>query len=99
MNVLIYLVPIALAPIASGALGNAVDRVWKATVTDFLRVYISAPGAKQWLMETFGTAEWPSFNVADSTLLVGVVIFVIGLGLVLTRTSRKSPAESSAAAG
>ena len=71
------LVPIALALIASGALGNAVDRVWKATVTDFLRVYISAPGAKQWLMETFGTAEWPSFNVADSTLLVGVVIFVI----------------------
>jgi signal peptidase II len=71
------LLPMALGLILSGAVGNAIDRVHKQTVTDFISVYISADGPREWLIERVGTATWPTFNIADSTLLVGVVIFLI----------------------
>lgn len=63
--------------ILSGAVGNGIDRVWKRTVTDFLRVYVEADPVRSTLIDWFGTYEWPSFNVADSTLLVGVVLYVL----------------------
>lgn len=65
-----------LALILSGAIGNAIDRLHKGTVTDFLRVYSDSPSLKPWLLRTFGTNEWPSFNVADSALVVGVCLFL-----------------------
>lgn len=66
-----------LGLIISGAIGNAIDRVHKQTVTDFLRVYSDLPSLKPWLISTFGTNEWPSFNVADSALVVGVCLFLV----------------------
>lgn len=66
---------LALALIASGAVGNAIDRLHKRTVTDFLRFHLEDPGWKAWAIDWFGTNEYPSFNIADSTLLVGVFIF------------------------
>ncbi|MCB9690060.1 MAG: signal peptidase II [Alphaproteobacteria bacterium] len=67
----------ALGLVLSGAIGNAIDRVLYRFVTDFLRVYIDTPSVKQWLIATFGTYEWPSFNVADAALVVGIGMFVI----------------------
>lgn len=66
-----------LGLILSGAIGNAIDRVHKGTVTDFIRVYTEQPSLKNWLTQTVGTNEWPSFNVADSALVVGVILFMI----------------------
>ncbi len=66
-----------LGLILSGAFGNAIDRVHKQTVTDFLRVYTEHASLKPWLIETIGTNEWPSFNIADSALVVGVLLFLI----------------------
>ncbi len=51
----------ALALVAGGAVGNLIDRVRIQCVTDFLRFYVS-----RW--------EWPSFNVADSAISVGVLL-------------------------
>lgn len=65
-----------LGLILAGAVGNAIDRVAKQTVTDFLRVYTEIPSIKAWLIDTFGTYEWPTFNVADSALVVGVAVFL-----------------------
>ena len=42
-----------------------------------LRVYTDAPGPKRWLIERFGTNEWPSFNVADSAICIGIGLFVL----------------------
>jgi signal peptidase II len=67
----------ALGLVLSGAIGNAIDRVRQHYVTDFIRVYTDVPALKTWLLDTFHTNEWPSFNVADSTLVVGVVMFVV----------------------
>lgn len=52
---------IALSLILGGAVGNLIDRLRFQSVTDFLRFYI-------------GTHEWPSFNVADSAITVGVLL-------------------------
>lgn len=50
------------AMIFGGALGNLLDRVRIGKVVDFLDFYI-------------GKYHWPSFNVADSAICVGVAIF------------------------
>ncbi len=49
----------ALALIASGAIGNLIDRIVHGHVVDFLKIY--------W---------WPTFNLADVFIVVGVLLFV-----------------------
>ncbi len=66
----------ALAAIAGGALGNLVDRFGDGSVTDFVRVYTENPDLAPWLIQTFGTATWPIFNVADASLLGGVFLWI-----------------------
>src|ERR1019366_2251215 len=53
--------PTALAPGLRGGAGDLIDRIRFQSVTDFLRFYVN-----RW--------EWPSFNVADSAISVGVVL-------------------------
>jgi signal peptidase II len=67
-----------IAMIFSGAIGNAIDRIHKQSVTDFIRVYTDYPPVKNWLLERFGTYEWPTFNIADAAIVVGVVLYLIG---------------------
>jgi signal peptidase II len=54
----------ALALILGGAVGNLIDRVSYGHVIDFLDFYA-------------GNWHWPAFNVADSAICVGAVMFVI----------------------
>ncbi|HJN74221.1 MAG TPA: signal peptidase II [Myxococcota bacterium] len=63
--------------IMGGAVGNAIDRAVFAAVTDFLRFYTDAEAASVWLRENFGSAEWPSFNIADSAIVVGIIVFFV----------------------
>ncbi len=49
--------------IAGGALGNLVDRLRFGQVVDFIDLYA-------------GRFHWPAFNVADSAITVGMLIFV-----------------------
>lgn len=67
----------SLALIAGGAVGNAIDRVHKRTVTDFVRMYLDVEPARSWLVDMFGTYEWPTYNVADALLFFGIVILVV----------------------
>lgn len=53
----------ALALILGGALGNLWDRVIAGHVTDFLEFHV-------------GSYYWPSFNVADSAIVIGAVLLV-----------------------
>ena len=54
----------ALALIVGGAIGNLLDRVVSGAVTDFIDVYL-------------GVHHWPSFNVADSAISIGIVTLAI----------------------
>src|SRR5262249_21662842 len=55
---------LALALILGGALGNLVDRISTGLVVDFIDV-------------GFGRWHWPVFNVADSAVSIGVVMFAL----------------------
>lgn len=55
---------LALALILGGALGNLVDRLTTGLVVDFIDI-----GWGRW--------HWPVFNVADSAVSVGVVLFAL----------------------
>ncbi len=54
---------ISLSLVLGGAIGNFIDRVRFGKVTDFIDFYVNA-----W--------HWPSFNVADSALTVGIILFL-----------------------
>ncbi len=66
-----------LAMIMGGAVGNAIDRAHKQSVTDFLRFYTEDPTLAPWLRQHFGMSEWPSFNVADIAVVCGVIAFLL----------------------
>ncbi|UCD35378.1 MAG: signal peptidase II [Nitrospiraceae bacterium] len=54
----------ALSLILGGALGNLIDRLRAGKVIDFIDIYV-------------GEWHWPAFNVADSALTVGIVLFLL----------------------
>ena len=53
-----------LALIMGGALGNLIDRLWLGMVIDFIDLHVAG-----W--------HWPAFNVADSAVCVGAVLYVL----------------------
>ena len=58
--------PVALALILGGALGNLCDRLAHGYVVDFLDFYI-------------GNWHWPAFNLADSAISIGAVMLIIDI--------------------
>lgn len=87
--------PALVGLIVGGALGNAIDRVREQAVTDFLRFYTEHPEWKPWLIAQLGTAEYPSFNVADICIVVGVLVYM-GLYLVYGDPAKKAAAAAAA---
>ena len=49
--------------IAGGAIGNVIDRVFHGKVIDFIDVH-------------YKEYHWPTFNIADSFIFVGVLLFI-----------------------
>jgi signal peptidase II len=58
------LLQIALSLVLGGALGNLYDRLAYGYVVDFLELYA-------------GNYHWPSFNVADTAISIGVALLAI----------------------
>lgn len=56
----------ALSLILGGAAGNVFDRIVRGRVTDFLELYV-------------GEYHWPTFNVADSAIVIASSLLVIDL--------------------
>lgn len=55
---------VALGLVVGGALGNLIDRLRLGSVVDFLDFHLAGH-------------HWPAFNVADSAICVGAVLFLI----------------------
>lgn len=55
---------ISLSLVLGGAIGNFIDRLFRKEVVDFLDVYIF-------------TYDYPIFNIADSALVIGVILLFI----------------------
>ncbi len=78
--------------IIAGAVGNLIDRARLAYVIDFLDAWVSSPkGLVSWLIENARSNHWPTFNIADSFI-------VIGAGLVIFRTFKQPPRPAGNAA-
>lgn len=71
---------LALGLVLGGALGNLVDRIFRAgEVVDFLHFRL-------WADYT-----WPDFNVADSAIVVGVLLLILELLASEGETRAESP--------
>lgn len=66
-----------IALILSGALGNVIDRLHKQTVTDFIKMYVEWDPLEKWLIANLRTNEWPTYNVADAAIVVGVGMYLV----------------------
>ena len=69
--------PVGLGLILGGAIGNLIDRARLGYVVDFIDLY-------------WRNHHWPTFNVADIGITVGVVLLLIDMVL-----SPKEPADAS----
>jgi len=70
---------VSFALIGAGALGNLFDRLRFGAVIDFLDFYI-------------GSYHWPAFNVADSSICVGVaLLFILNIIEIKKEKNRKNP--------
>jgi len=58
---------LALGLILGGAVGNLLDRLIYGAVVDFLH------------LQLWGGYSWPDFNVADSSIVIGVALLVLEL--------------------
>jgi len=59
------LMRVSLAIIIGGILGNFVDRIVRGYVIDFIDFHI------------YDTFHWPTFNVADSAITIGIALLLI----------------------
>ena len=74
IGVIIYYLHIAIshltaagcALILGGALGNLHDRILHGHVVDFIDIH-------------WGAHHWPAFNIADTAITTGALLFAIGL--------------------
>jgi len=66
--------------VMGGAVGNYLDRLARGFVVDFIEAHY------------LDRAAWPSFNVADSAICVGVGMLV--LDAILRREGKRSPAPA-----
>lgn len=53
----------AYALIIGGAIGNVLDRLWRGAVVDWLDFHLSSH-------------HWPAFNIADSSIFLGVALLL-----------------------
>ncbi|MEF3254051.1 MAG: signal peptidase II [Deferribacterales bacterium] len=58
--------------ILSGAIGNLIDRIWLGKVIDFLDFYIKS-------------YHWPAFNVADTSISIGVGLLLLDIVILSNR--------------
>lgn len=70
---------VALALIIGGAIGNLIDRILYGHVIDFIQLYYEG-----WY--------WPAFNIADSAITVGAVLWIIE-SFVSTRPPRSEQTD------
>ncbi|MFT3913425.1 MAG: signal peptidase II [Anaeromyxobacteraceae bacterium] len=64
------LLQLALAGVLSGAVGNFIDRLARHYVIDFI----------EWHWWNRPDIAWPTFNVADSLIVVGVALLILHPG-------------------
>ncbi|MGC9314633.1 MAG: signal peptidase II [bacterium] len=76
---------LSLFAILSGAIGNLIDRIRFGQVVDWIDVGI-------------GSTRWPTFNIADSAIVIGLIILIFA-GSKSERENRKNTGSADDRAG
>jgi signal peptidase II len=80
------LLPLAVSLVLGGAVGNLIDRVRFGKVVDFVDWFITIGGEEK---------HWPTFNVADAAITVGVALLIIEMFIGYKKEPKEGgPAES-----
>ncbi|AEJ18194.1 signal peptidase II [Gracilinema caldarium] len=70
-----------VAGIIGGGLGNLIDRIWRPDgVVDFISVNVYG---------FLGFARWPTFNIADSSVVICGILLVISILFVAKNTHKE----------
>jgi signal peptidase II len=70
-----------LCAIVGGGLGNIIDRIFRPMgVVDFIDMKFFG---------IFGLQRWPTYNVADSTIVVGIFILIISMTIAEIKLRKK----------
>lgn len=91
---------IGLAFILGGALGNVIDRILFGYVIDFIQFYYPGqrclPGFSHVLFSQGPVCVWPTFNIADSAITIGVAVLILDsiIGLFKQRQKLTSNQET-----
>jgi signal peptidase II len=75
---------VALGLVFGGAVGNLIDRFTHGFVVDFIQIHWDS------------RRLWPTFNIADSAICVGIGLFVLS-SWFLSRRSEKTPTPAGPA--
>jgi len=78
---------VALALVLAGAVGNFIDRLARHYVIDFV----------EWYWWNRPDLRWPTFNVADSLIVVGVIMLVLHPGAQKSAAGTGAKKEAGAA--
>jgi signal peptidase II len=73
---------VALAFVLAGAVGNFIDRLARRYVIDFV----------EWYWWNRPDLRWPTFNLADSLIVVGVAMLVLHPGPLKARAAQRKEA-------
>lgn len=71
----------AFGLLLGGIVGNLMDRIRLSAVTDFLDFYI-------------GSHHWPAFNIADSSICIGVAVYLLSTFWVKNHPLHATGAEA-----
>jgi signal peptidase II len=83
-----FVTRVALSLILAGALGNLFDRIYWGYVVDWIDIRWSILGWRY---------NFPNFNIADMAITIGMVMLIIDLILIETKSkSSKSPTQGLA---
>ena len=78
---------LAMGLILGGALGNMIDRIARGLVVDFLD--FDFPNITFRPLNLYMT-RWPTFNVADSSVLIGIVFLLVLIIIEGTRSKHST---------
>ncbi len=88
--------PVCLSFVLAGAIGNLADRIRLGHVVDFILVEAGflGDGAVSTLDKWLGTHYWPSFNVADTLIVIGIIGMAVDL-IFFTPVEEKKPEKEA----
>lgn len=91
------LTKVSLGLMLAGCIGNLIDRAFYSE--SYLSQYasnVTTYGVVDWIAFDFGSYQYPRFNIADASLVIGVIMLIVILIVQEVKESKQSKAKEEA---